>query len=85
MKIHDLEELSFNIVHLNLIFDHAKSFNQVDLFDWDNNEDANYVDYLKHENTTYCVEREIFSCNVMKKDSNNKHAMSSEKNEMLLL
>ena len=33
MKINDLEELGFNEVHLNLLFDHMKSFNQVDIFD----------------------------------------------------
>ena len=56
-KIIDLEELGFNEVHLNLPFDHIKSFNQADIFEWDNNEEANYVDYLKHESTNSCVER----------------------------
>ena len=79
IKFNDLEELGFNEVHLNFLFDHIKSFNQVDVFEWDNNEDANYVDALKCENTNSCIERETFSCNVMKKDSNNKHIKSSEK------
>ena len=37
MKIYDLEELGFKEVHLNLIFDHIKSFNQTDVFEWDDN------------------------------------------------
>ena len=57
MKINDLKELGFNKVHLNLFFDHIKSFNQTDVFEWDDNEDANYVDYLKYDNTNSCIER----------------------------
>ena len=78
MEINDLEWLGFNEIHLNLLFDYTKKINQAGIFEWDTNEDANYVDSLKCENTHSFIEREKFSCDVMKKDSNNKHTISSE-------
>ena len=60
MKINDSEELGLNEVHLKLIFDHVKSFNQTEIFEWDDDDDANYVDSLKHENSYSCMEREKF-------------------------
>ena len=46
MNIYDLEELFFDEVHLNLVFDPITFFDQTDIFEWDDNEDANYVEIL---------------------------------------
>ena len=71
MKINDVENFCFNEVHLNLIFDHIKSFNQIAIFEWDDDEDPNNVDSLKHENTNSYVERETFSINVKRIQTTN--------------
>ena len=34
-----------------------KSFNETDIFEYEDNEDTNYVDSLKYENTHSCIER----------------------------
>ena len=39
----------------------------MDVFEWDDNEGANYVGSLKHDNNNYSNERKINCRNVMEK------------------
>ena len=44
-------------MHLISIFNHIKIFNQTDIFELNDSEDAKYVDSLKHDNNNSSNEK----------------------------
>ena len=72
----DLENISFNKVHLDLLFNHIKSFNLFKTFDNKMIEDALFIDVLKHNTQLFSNQRQSFAEKVIEKDGNNKYAIN---------
>lgn len=60
MKIDGLVNISFNEVHLNLIFDHIKGINKNKYFNPNNIEEATCIDSLRHMTIIHLMKEEYF-------------------------